>query len=58
MNILLLLPIVPLLILCANLLTWHRPHGNPKKSSTRVSVLIPVRNEEWNIATCLQHVYN
>ena len=29
-----------------------------KKSSTRVSVLIPVRNEEWNIATCLQHVYN
>ena len=38
MNILLLLPIVPLLILCANLLTWHRPHGIQKEFHSGISI--------------------
>ena len=52
-----LFSLIPLLILCINLLTWNRPTGVASFSGTRVSVLIPVRNEEMNIETCIDHIY-
>ena len=55
---LLLLPLLPLLILCLNLLSWNRPSGQCQSSDSRVSVLIPVRNEELNIEKCIEHIYN
>ena len=57
MTYIVLLPIIPLLILCINLLTWNRPMEPASFSDTRVSVLIPVRNEEMNVETCIDHIY-
>ena len=54
---LLLIPLLPLLILCINLLTWKRPSGSFQSSDSRVSVMIPVRNEELNIEKCIDHIY-
>ena len=54
----LLICLVPLLILCINLFTWLRPSGVSQSSDSRVSVLIPVRNEEFNITKCIEHIYS
>ena len=54
---LLLLPLLPLSILCINLLSWKRPSGACQSSESRVSILIPVRNEELNIEKCIEHIY-
>lgn len=48
---------LPLSIVLINVLTWTRPKGIPAKLSTTVSVLIPARNEEDNIRTCIEHIY-
>ncbi len=51
--------LTPLLIAVVNFLTWYRPVGKTRDASTaRISVLIPVRNEEHNIRQCLEHVYD
>ena len=54
----LLICLLPLCILCINLLSWNRPTGKARPSSLRVSVLIPVRNEEMNVSTCIEHIYS
>ena len=49
---------IPLVIAIVNLLTWCRPIGETSDNLTqRISVLIPVRNEEHNIRECLEQVY-
>ena len=53
---LLLICAVPLVILLINVSTWYRPVDESPSVDVNVSVLIPARNEEQNIATCLQHI--
>lgn len=55
--ILLLLSVLPLSIAFINILSWKRPVGIPTSSTKTVSVLIPARNEEDNIKTCVEHIY-
>ena len=57
MIVVLLICMIPLLILCINLVSWNRPTGDSQASDTRVSVLIPVRNEETNVSRCIEHIY-
>lgn len=45
---------IPLLITSVNLLTWRR--GRVSASRPQVSVLIPARNEERNIESCVRSV--
>jgi chlorobactene glucosyltransferase len=47
------LPALPLAVTLLNLLTWRRGQREPAQQP-RVSVLIPARNEENGIATCVR----
>ena len=47
--------VVPALLFIANLKLYRAPDPGPI-SRTRVAVLIPARNEEQNIAACMEHV--
>src|SRR5262245_48982384 len=53
-GLLLIISLVCLSIALLNIVGWPRVRGGSQKASSKVSILIPARNEEANLPACLE----